>query len=219
MTHEQEHLTKPTYEVTRRTAIAAAAGAIIMAASACHGSHEDGSKQLAPENSGAPCSFDGFGEPYDEKLGKTKEARALLALWLLFVTRRSFVSDPNDSKGTISPSSVSHVTQLVKDLKYLPSNTMNDRNESVIVRVLADALNNQFTTFGVPSSLVEPAGQGYYKIGYGAALLAVQELFKFLGTGALAKDGVMGFTSVYNGDPTHCPKSEKTVLSVAAEQQ
>jgi hypothetical protein len=214
MTHDQEHPTKSTHEVTRRNAITAAASAIVMAACACHGSHEDGAKQLAAVTNGTACSFDGFGEPYNEGVGDPKQARALLALWLLFVTRRSFVSDPADPFGAINDQMVGQVTQLVKNLKYLPSNTMNTQNESVIVRALADTLNSGFTSFGIPSTLVKQAGNGY-KIGYGAALLAVQELFGFLGTGALIKGAI---TSVYSGDPTHCPKTEKTVLSVAAEQ-
>lgn len=214
MAHDQEHPTQSTHEVTRRNAITAAASAIVMAACGCRGSHEDGTKHFAAVTNGTACSFDGFGEPYDEGVGDPRPARALIALWLLFVTRRSFVSDPSDPSGAIGDPTVSQVTQLVKNLKYLPSNTMNAHNESVIVRALADTLNSGKTTFGIPSNLVVQAGNGY-KIGYGAALLAVQELFGFLGTGALTNGAI---TSVYTGDPTQCPKTPKTVLSVAAEQ-
>ena len=216
MTHKQEHPTKSTHDLTRRDAITAAASAIVMAACACHGSHEEAAQKLTAAAGGTTCNFDGFGEPYDEGIGKTKEARALLALWLLFVTRRSFVYDQGDTSGVVSKATVAQITQWVSSLKYLPSNTLNAQNESQIVRALADAVNGGFTTtFSVSSQLVQPTGDGStYKVGYGAALLAVQELFGFLGTGTL-KGNV---TSVYSGPPEQCPKTQKTVLSIAAEQ-
>lgn len=207
MSYEQKHEMSSVPKSTRRNAISSIAGAMLLGACACHSS-----KDGAPTN-GAACSFDGYGAPYDEGLGADpRQLRALLSLWLLFVTNKTFVFDKNDNVGTITAGMETTLASQVSGLTYLTAKDQKGNNvpPSGVLHALVNTVNTVTPSLTVPAT-ASGAGDGRYNVSYGAALLIVQDLFGKLATGNTSPS----LQEVYSGPPENCPKSQNTVLSVS----
>jgi hypothetical protein len=213
MSYERKNEMSSAPKSTRRNAISSIAGAMLLGACACHRSNDEASQPPAAATNGAACSFDGYGAPFDEGLGADpRNLRALLGLWLLFVTNKKFIFDKNDTVGNITAGMEAALASQVGSLTYLTAKDAHGNNvpPSGVLHALVNTTNTVIPSFTVPAT-ASGAGDGRYNVSYGAALLIVQDLFGKLATGNTSPL----LQEVYSGPPENCPKSQSTVLSVA----
>lgn len=213
MNHKHENVENPASGMTRRAVMSGAATAMLLAACACNGSLNDPAEVHAAAETGAPCNFDGFGAPYPDApaMVDPRTTRALLALLLLFVTRKDFVFDKTDFKGTITKAKETTLAGQVGVLTHLKAKDEmgNPISASEVLHALVNTINTVNPMITVPAT---PSGvAGKFNVTYGAALLIVQELCGKLLTGN-TEPSIRG---TYTGPPENCPKSVNAVLSIA----
>lgn len=221
--HDTKPDSSPTSLLSRREAIGVLTAAVVLNGGQCSADAQSGSTKCDPPPDG------GYGRPHQEECDIShpppdpKQVRAILGLWLLFVTNLKFF--PIDPHGVIK--SVLDPDSVIKDLQFLPGKNA-DQQKSLLadmVMTINDPTQQNQVVDGVWK---DPATQQTHHltdvhINYGSALLIVQQLFNKLATGGLevaggqSRDGVGPSPAIYPVGTPYCPKEVASVLSIAQD--